>query len=82
MKNCTIKRVIVTPAVYPRLIQSGILNASKVVHTSMIAQNDRNKILSNFYFIHFFPGCLQKLNNGTIKIVIVNPAVYKYVIQN
>ena len=26
----------------------------------MIAQNDRNKILSQFYLVHLTPGCLEK----------------------
>ena len=30
----------------------------------MIAQNDRNEILSNYLLLHFFPGCLEKLKNG------------------
>ena len=34
------------------------------LQTSMIAQNDRKKILSNFYLLHIFPGCLEKLKNG------------------
>ena len=34
------------------------------LQTSMIAQNDRNKILSFFYLLHFFPGGLEKLENG------------------
>ena len=37
----------------------------------MIAQNDRNKILSNYLLLHFFPGCLEKLKNG--KNVIFYP---------
>ena len=37
----------------------------------MIAQNDRNKILSKFVFLHFFPGCLEKLKNS--KNVIFYP---------
>ena len=41
------------------------------LQTSMIAQNDRNKILSNYLFLHFFPGCLEKLKNG--KNVIFYP---------
>ena len=34
------------------------------LQTSIIAQNDNNKILSNFVLLHFFPGCLEKLKNG------------------
>ena len=30
----------------------------------MIAQNDHNKIRSNFVLLHFFPRCLEKLKNG------------------
>ena len=30
----------------------------------MIAQNNRNKILSNIVLLDFFPGCLEKLKNG------------------
>ena len=30
----------------------------------MIAQNDRNKILSNFVLLHFFPVGPEKLENG------------------
>ena len=34
------------------------------LQTSMIAQNDRNKILSNFVLLHFFPVGPEKLENG------------------
>ena len=39
--------------------------------TSMVTQNDRNEILSNFNLLHFFPGCLEKSKNG--KNVILYP---------
>ena len=41
------------------------------LQTSMIAQNDRNKILSNFVLLHFFPVGPKKLENG--KNVIFYP---------
>ena len=34
------------------------------LQTPMITQNDRNKILRNFFLLHFFAGCLEKLENG------------------
>ena len=41
------------------------------LQTSMIAQNDRDKILSNFVLLHFFPVGPEKLENG--KNVIFYP---------
>ena len=41
----------------------------------MMAQNDCNKILNQFYFLQFFPGCQEKLKNG--KNVIFNPKMAK-----
>ena len=31
--------------------------------TSIIVQNNRNKILSSYLLLHFIPGCLEKLKN-------------------
>ena len=41
----------------------------------MVAQNDLNKILSNFLLQHFFPYCLEKLKNG--KKWFVDPKIPK-----
>ena len=34
----------------------------------MIVQNDHKKILSNFLLHHFFPGYLEKLENGKKRV--------------
>ena len=57
------KRDFLTPKM-PKKLKNFWNQSFFKLQTSMIAQNDRNKILSNYLLLHFFPGCLEKLKNG------------------
>ena len=54
----------VTPPQMPKNRQSFLNKPFSKLQSSMIAQNDRYKILSYFNFQDFFPGRLGKLRNG------------------